>query len=84
MKLDIEILTKIINIWDPIGLLASGAPENEYSIEIKQIMDLSIQCKTEIDLARIIRQVFQTSMGLKINSLACLQQAFVISTQARL
>lgn len=33
-----EFLTQVINDWDPVGLLAGGAPENEYSIEIREIV----------------------------------------------
>lgn len=33
VNIDVKVLTEIINSWDPVGLLAGGAPEDEYSIE---------------------------------------------------
>ncbi|UKS23901.1 hypothetical protein LOZ80_19855 [Paenibacillus sp. HWE-109] len=79
MKIDIESLTQIINDWDPVGLLAGGAPENEYSFEIGEIFQKSATCKSETDLAILIYRVFNYKMGVKLNQLTCLKQAFKIA-----
>ena len=34
-----ENVKKIIDEWDPIGLLALGCPPNEYDLEIKLIVN---------------------------------------------
>lgn len=31
-------VTKVINSWDPIGLISMGAPDNEYDIEIRDFL----------------------------------------------
>lgn len=81
MKIEIEFLTQVINDWDPVGLLAGGAPENEYSIEIREIIQKSATYKSETDLAILIYRVFNDKMGVKLNQLACLKQAFKITEE---
>ncbi|MBA2944227.1 hypothetical protein HZF08_38785 [Paenibacillus sp. CGMCC 1.16610] len=78
MNINIEALTQVINDWDPVGLLAGGAPENEYSIEVREIAQKSTSCKSETDLAIFIYRVFNDKMGVKLNQLVCLKQAFKI------
>ncbi|OBZ11523.1 hypothetical protein [Bacillus sp. FJAT-26390] len=79
MKISIKLLTEVINNWDPIGLLAGGAPQNEYDIEINQIAQKSITCTNEIELAKLIYRVFNDMMGVKLDHLSCLKQAFKIT-----
>lgn len=79
MNVDIEFLTKVINEWDPVGLLAGGAPVNEYSIEVKEIAQKSSSCKSETDLAMLIYRVYNNKMGVNLNQLVCLKQAFKIT-----
>ncbi|GGA18052.1 hypothetical protein GCM10008018_72610 [Paenibacillus marchantiophytorum] len=79
MNLEIEYLTQVINSWDPVGLLAGGAPDNEYDIEIREIAQKSLSCNSEVDLATLIWEVFKDRMGIKLNKLACLKQAFEIT-----
>ena len=47
MNIDLLVLTKVINNWDPVGLLEGGAPEDEYSIEIRKIVAQCSLCKSE-------------------------------------
>ncbi|TMV44681.1 DUF1871 family protein [Paenibacillus mesophilus] len=79
VNIDIKFLTQVINSWDPVSLLVGGAPEDEYSIEIKEIVQKSSSCRTETDLAKLIYTVFADKMGVKLNQLTCLKQAFKIS-----
>lgn len=83
MNIDIKSLTQVINNWDPVGLLAGGAPEDEYSIEIKEIAWQSSSCKSETELALLIYKVFNEKMGVKLNQLACLKQAFNLTGQVK-
>lgn len=79
MKISTKLLTEAINNWDPIGLLAGGAPKNEYDIEINEIEKKSITCTNEIELAKLIYEVFNDMIGVKLNHLSCLNQAFKIT-----
>jgi hypothetical protein len=47
----------IINEWDPISLIAVGAPEHEYSIEIDYFLPLIMKAKPE-EYPEIINQTF--------------------------
>ncbi|MGN7358116.1 hypothetical protein ACTHPF_15205 [Paenibacillus sp. SAF-054] len=70
------IVAVIINGWDPVGLLAGGAPSNEYDIEIKEISKRINLTTTEIELAKIIYDTFKNKMGIELNHLNCLKYAF--------
>ncbi|WP_341279092.1 hypothetical protein [Paenibacillus sp. FSL H8-0537] len=83
MNIDLLVLTKVINNWDPVGLLEGGAPEDEYSIEIRKIVAQCSLCKSETDLAKLIYTVFNDKMSVKLNHLACLNQAFKITEQVK-
>ncbi|MVO98142.1 hypothetical protein [Paenibacillus lutrae] len=83
MNIDVKVLTEIINSWDPVGLLAGGAPEDEYSIEIREIVAGGTFYTRETDLARLIYTVFNDKMGVKLNLLACLNQAFKLTEQMK-
>lgn len=83
VNIDIKLLTQIINSWDPVGLLAGGSPKNEYSIEIKEIVNKSTSCRNEVELGKLIYMIFADKMGVKLNHLTCLKQAFRIIEQSR-
>ncbi|MGO4548429.1 hypothetical protein AB4Z29_26930 [Paenibacillus sp. 2TAB23] len=83
MNINIEFLTQVINNWDPVGLLAGGAPENEYSVEVIEIAQKSSSCKSETDLAILIYGVFNDKLEVKLNQLDCLKQAFKIIEYGR-
>ncbi|MFB7816629.1 DUF1871 family protein [Paenibacillus chitinolyticus] len=83
MNIDVKVLTEIINSWDPVGLLAGGAPEDEYSIEIKEIVTRCTFSTCETDLAKHIYTVFNDKMGVKLDLLACLNQAFKLTEQVK-
>ena len=83
MNIDVKVLTKVINNWDPIALLEGGAPVDEYSIEIREIAEQCSLCKSETDLAKLIYTVFNDKMGVKLNHLACLNQPFKITEQVK-
>ena len=60
-----EGLARIVNDWDPVGLLAMNAPKDEYEDEIKVIQQFlgrsgSISVS---DLACKIRAVFAQAFG---------------------
>lgn len=67
-----DIVTKHINKWDPMGLLAHGAPDDEYESEIEEIVDVLLDSKDEIEVALDIKSVFDRMFGNKINFDECL------------
>lgn len=52
------LVKKIIDEWDPIGLLHLGCPNDEYDPEIDDIVKLLPQVNSVNELALGIRQVF--------------------------
>ena len=60
-----DFVTKIINQWDPIGLLPF-APSDEYHSEIAQITQLLAAARTEDDLAAGIDHVFRAAFRPEI------------------
>lgn len=51
-------LAKIINEWDPIGLMGCS-PENEYNLEIQEIRSRTLGISEEEMMADIIYEVFK-------------------------
>lgn len=58
-------IEKVINEWNPIGLLPH-APEDEYSSEIKRIMKVLEQQPdiSEQELDKAINTIFNTAFGI--------------------
>ncbi len=67
-----DIVTEIINKWDPIGLLEGGAPLNEYSIEVRKIVISIDDISNHFDLAKAIQMIFFESTESKVDVLKCL------------
>ena len=60
-----NIIKKIIDKWDPCGLLAGGAPKDEFNDEIKKISS-KINSNSNInDIANIISNIFLNSFNDK-------------------
>lgn len=55
---DFDYLKKIINAWDPMGLLVMGAPRDEYRYEIRSIEERFKDSLSVAELADVIKQVF--------------------------
>ncbi|WP_342554866.1 hypothetical protein [Paenibacillus sp. FSL R7-0652] len=71
-----EGIAEVINHWDPLALLAGGAPRNEYDLEIKEISKQVTSDINESELARVIYSVFKDKTGVELNPLSCLKHAF--------
>lgn len=57
-KLAYEIVKKHIDIWDPIGLLDFGVPNDEYDIEVMMVVErLSVVMNVK-QLSKVIQTVF--------------------------
>lgn len=62
MKNDINFVKRVINEWDPIGLLCH-APEDEYCLEIAEIQELTCQTSDPEVLTEGIHTIFVNSFG---------------------
>lgn len=78
-----KIVSRIINEWDPIGLLAGGAPSNEYDIEIKDICKKITMTSTDTELSMIIFESFKNKMNISLNQLSCLEYSFKIMEEIK-
>lgn len=58
-----SIILKIVNNWDPVNLLCSGCPNDEYFFEVKQISELVSKGITEENLAAEINNIFLKAFG---------------------
>ncbi len=59
----LENILKIINAWDPVGLLNLHSPNDEYADEvekIRKICDTNISC---CELGKKIQEIFIQSFG---------------------
>ena len=52
-----------VNAADPMGLLALGAPCDEYEQEIQQIAAGLCKCQTVSDVQELIHRVFRENFG---------------------
>lgn len=60
------IIKEAIDFFDPLGLLALGAPKDEYDIEARMI-ESKLNSSNE-PLEEIIKNVFESQFGEPLNS----------------
>jgi hypothetical protein len=60
-----EELAKLVNAWDPAGLLAAGAPADEYDCIVDSLFGLLVRSTPEsqiaFQLSREVGEHFETS-----------------------
>lgn len=61
-----KLLSRIINSVDPIGLMAGGAPEDEYCNEVSKILAVIQNVNDEKDITDKIYEVFLNSFGQEV------------------
>jgi hypothetical protein len=54
----VEVVTTVINEWDPYDLISGGAPDNEFSHEVTQIVAKINEINTPTALAEVMSRVF--------------------------
>jgi len=54
----IEVITTVINEWDPYDLISSGAPDNEFAPEVEKIVAKIHKIRTPGALAEVISGAF--------------------------
>lgn len=58
------VITKIVNQWDPVGLLAMHCPTDEYAAEIAEIYNWCTTHKCDIyQLSTVIYETFRHHFG---------------------
>jgi hypothetical protein len=73
-----EVVTKIVNEWDPLDLLAMGAGEDRYQHEIEKIVGALQKVNTVDEFAERIKQYMDHSFSTDLSSITCLQVAVLI------
>ncbi len=63
---DFKIIQKLVNEFDPCGLIKSGAPNNEHDSLTNQILSALYQNKNKEELKEIILFDFEVSYGMDI------------------
>jgi hypothetical protein len=67
-KNDFKNIRQLMNWWDPVGLINSGAPEDEYDDVTEQIL-LEINKGTkQKDLAVFICSIFENDFNFEISA----------------
>lgn len=78
-----KIVKKIIDEWDPIGLMDPDWYEDEYDPEMKDIVALLPEAKSADELALRIRQVFIKWFGIFISVEKCYPAALNIWAEVK-
>lgn len=60
-KIAYSIVREIINEWDPYGLIATGAPEDEFDSEVHSIVGQIPRIQSSNDAIHAIKRVFASN-----------------------
>ena len=56
----VELVRRVVREWDPLGLLAGGAPEDEWDGEVKALVKQVPRIRSEKDAAHAVSRVFSS------------------------
>ncbi|GEN46736.1 DUF1871 family protein [Alkalibacillus haloalkaliphilus] len=62
-----KVVTKHINIWDPMQLIEMGAPPDEYEEEVEKVVNTILENEDEIQLAESIVESFKYTFGRELD-----------------
>ena len=60
-KRAMEVVGSVIRAWDPYGLIACGAPADEFDSEIAAVVALMSRIKTEKEAISTLSRVFSSA-----------------------
>ena len=60
-----DIVKCAIDSWDPMELLGSGAPKDEYESEVAQVVSRIKEIGSEADAVRVLSEVMNISFDIK-------------------
>ena len=74
---DLAKIREVVNAWDPCGLIASEAPEDEYDSEVRDIYRVlrSGQAQSEEELSRRIAAILTEWFGHEFAAASCSEVA---------
>jgi hypothetical protein len=80
-----KIVKKIINEWDPEGLLSCGAPEDEYEPEIEEIIFRIKNENTLNEIGTIVSDVFTSWFNdpIKYTIKNCMEVANIVKNNVK-
>ena len=55
-----EAVRRVVREWDPLGLLAGGAPEDEWDGEVNALVKQVPRIRSEKDAAHAVSRVFSS------------------------
>ena len=73
----------VIDAWDPMALLKSGAPKDEYESEVAQIVARAKEIRSEADAARVLSEVMKMSFGEAFTPDSCAEAGKAIFEKMR-
>jgi Domain of unknown function (DUF1871) len=62
-KRAVDVVGQVIRAWDPYGLLAGGAPADEFNREIAAVVRQIDRINSSRDAAEVISRVFASSFS---------------------
>ena len=65
-KFDFKQLQELVNSFDPITLIESGAPEDEYDCLTEQILSYVYKKKTKTEMKDLVRHEIEHHFGLVV------------------
>lgn len=66
-----SIVKRIINDWDPLYLLSSGAPYDAYESEVAQIFAAINKVNNYKDFSMEIQKIFEKAFNLQLSQEQC-------------
>lgn len=61
--MDYNLIKRIIDSWDPVGLLAGGSPLDEYDVETERIFQFCKDAHTKREIGELIYSTFFEFFG---------------------
>lgn len=58
-----NLIKRIIDNWDPVGLLAMGCPSDEYNLEVEEIFQFCKITHTKQEIGEMIYSTFYNFFG---------------------
>lgn len=72
----VEIVTTVINEWDPYDLISGGAPDNEFTHEVAQVVAKIDEINSPTAFAQVISCIFSKEFESELFSIeACMPVA---------
>ncbi|WKA57074.1 DUF1871 family protein [Planococcus shenhongbingii] len=71
-----HLIKRVINEWDPMGLLDMGEPHDAYSLEIKEVLKTLNYMQSTEELTLGIRQIFIYFFGQEFEEYFAVEKCY--------